>query len=102
MFDDAREAGFDEIAEDILAIADDGSRDYVPGERGVVVDHDHIQRSKLRAEMRLKLLAKWDPRRYGDRSAVELTGKDGKDLIPSTPPPGVDWLGFPVAQSSGG
>ena len=30
-------------------------------------DSEHVQRSKLRVETRLKLLAKWDPRRYGDR-----------------------------------
>jgi hypothetical protein len=37
---------------------------------------DHVQRSKLRIDTRLKLLAKWNPK-YADKSAVELTGKDG-------------------------
>jgi hypothetical protein len=74
----AREAGFDQIAQDALDIADDGSRDYKPSEDGrELPDHDHIQRSKLRVETRLKLLAKWDPKRYGERIAQELTGKDG-------------------------
>ena len=77
----AREAGFDQIAQDALDIADDGSRDYKPSEDGrELPDHDHIQRSKLRVETRLKLLAKWDPKRYGERIAQELTGKDGGPL----------------------
>jgi hypothetical protein len=67
-FDEARELGFDAIAMDCLSIADDGSRDYMTLADGrEVPDHDHISRSKLRVDTRLKLLAKWDPRRYGER-----------------------------------
>jgi hypothetical protein len=70
-FDEARDLGYDAIAADCMAIADDGRRDYAVGEDGrKVVDHDHISRSKLRVETRLKLLAKWDPRRYGDRMTL--------------------------------
>jgi hypothetical protein len=74
-FDEARDDGYDIIAQDCLSIADDGHRDYFEDADGrPVVDHDHIQRSKLRVETRLKLLAKWDPRRYGDKQQVELSG----------------------------
>jgi hypothetical protein len=73
----AREDGFDAIAIEALEIADDGSRDYKTGPRGIVVDQDHVQRSKLRVETRLKLLAKWDPKRYGERLQTELSGPDG-------------------------
>lgn len=74
-FLEARDEGFDVIATDCMDIADDGSRDYKPGEQGgYVPDTDHIQRSKLRIETRLKLLAKWDPRRYGERLGVEHSG----------------------------
>jgi hypothetical protein len=70
----AREEGFDAIAADALSIADDGRRDYVPDDEGrAVVDHDHIQRSKLRVDTRLKLLAKWDPKRYGERIQQDTT-----------------------------
>jgi hypothetical protein len=31
----------------------------------------------LRVETRLKLLAKWDPKRYGDKIAQEISGPDG-------------------------
>lgn len=71
----AREVGYDIIAQDCADIADDGSRDYIAGEDRMVVDHDHIQRSKLRVDTRLKLLAKWDPKRYGDRIAHDVDGK---------------------------
>ena len=74
----ARTRGFDEIAEECLAIAEDGSRDYSQDEEGrAVVNHDHIQRSKLRVDTRLKLLAKWDPKRYGDRVQADHTSSDG-------------------------
>lgn len=67
----AREEGFDVIAESCLQIADDGKNDtYKDDEGNVRVDHDHIQRSKLRIETRLKLLAKWDPKRYGEKLAI--------------------------------
>lgn len=88
----ARDDGFDAIAADCLDIADDGSADYRLSQRDgsaeLVVDQEHIQRSKLRIETRLKLLAKWDPRRYGDKiihagdedaplvSRVQLVGPD--------------------------
>lgn len=68
----ARTVGFDAIADEILEIADDGSRDYREDrDGGVLVDHDHIQRSKLRVDTRLKLLSKWDPKRYGDKLLTE-------------------------------
>ena len=68
----AREEGFDAIAEDCFAIAEAGSNDYVvkkrpDGSEYDAFDSEHVQRSKLRIETRLKLLAKWDPKRYGDK-----------------------------------
>lgn len=74
-FGRAREDGFDALAEETLQIADDDSRDWEPVRTdgvitGIKVDGEHVQRSKLRIETRLKLLAKWDPRRYGDKVAL--------------------------------
>ena len=78
-FDEARDLGYDAIAHDCLQIADDGRRDYQVSEDGrEAVDHDHIQRSKLRIETRLKLLARWDPRRYGEK--VQLANHEGGEL----------------------
>ena len=74
----AREAGFDRIAEDCLEIADDGRGDsYEDDEGNVRTNPEVVQRSKLRVETRLKLLAKWDPRRYGERTTTEVTGANG-------------------------
>jgi hypothetical protein len=71
----AREEGFDHIAVDCLHIADDNRKDTrLLGGEGEdayeAPDHDWISRSKLRIETRLKLLAKWDPKRYGDKQEV--------------------------------
>lgn len=75
----AREVGHDFMAAECLRIADDGRNDsYTDEEGNVRVDTDVIQRSKLRIETRLKLLAKWDPKRYGEK--VALTGGDGGPL----------------------
>lgn len=56
---DAREAGFDAIAMEALAIADDAD---------AAGKGDSITRVKLRVDLRLKLLSKWDPHRYGIRA----------------------------------
>ena len=71
----ARAVGFDAIADECLEIANtpvvgeevttkpDGSQEV---KRGDMLGH-----RKLQIETRLKLLAKWDPKRYGERQAVE-------------------------------
>lgn len=67
----ARDLGFEALAQEVLQIADDGSNDtYVDDEGRVRVDHDVIARSRLRVDARLKLLACWDPRRYGSKVQV--------------------------------
>lgn len=72
----ARELGEDALAEETLEIADDGSNDWMErrredGSTDEVLNHEHVQRSKLRIETRLKLLAVWNPRKFG--SKVDLT-----------------------------
>lgn len=60
------------MAEEILEIADDGTNDWMmrQGENGValepIVDHEHISRSKLRVDARKWLMAKMQPKKYGD------------------------------------
>ena len=75
----AREAGYDAIAEECLDIADNATNDWMDREvrnaRGQievtrVADTEHIQRSKLRIETRLKLLAKWRPEKYGEKTVI--------------------------------
>jgi hypothetical protein len=66
----AREIGYDAMAEDCLRIADDAANDWMETEHGRKLNAEHVQRSKLRIETRLKLLAKWNPKKYGERVAV--------------------------------
>lgn len=78
----ARGLGLEMIAEEVVDIVDDGSNDWIEREKdGATVmelDREHIARSKLRAEMRLKLLAVWEPTRYGAR--INHADADGKPL----------------------
>ena len=70
----ARAVGYHRLADEILEIADNGTNDYVEkaAEEGahVIVDHDHIARSRLRVDTRKWLLSKVLPKIYGDRFTV--------------------------------
>ncbi len=76
----ARELGHDVIAEECLQIAEDGSNDWVEGKFGPQLNGEHVQRSKLRVDTRLKLLAKWNPKKYGDKVEQFISGPDGRPL----------------------
>ena len=72
----ARELGFDEIAEETLEIADTPvigiSVTEDTGEKGgtKTTREDALGHRKLQVETRLKLLAKWDPKRFGDKLGI--------------------------------
>lgn len=78
----ARDMGWDAIAVDAIEIMD------APPERVVIttgddrtetrIDGAAVQWARYRADLRLKLLAKWDPKRYGERLA--LAGDDKSPL----------------------
>jgi hypothetical protein len=75
----AREAQADAIFDEMLDIADDGSNDWMERRRDdgsveEVLNHEHIQRSKLRIEARKWMAAKLRPKVYGDRLEVEHAG----------------------------
>lgn len=58
--------------EDMFDIADDGTNDYVikeskSGESYEVFDPEHVQRSKLRVDVRKWALSKMMPKKYGDK-----------------------------------
>ena len=67
----ARKMGAQAIAEDIIQIVDEAP-ERTNTEYGTKVDAGHVQWQKNRAEQRLKLLAKWHPKEYGDK--LDLTG----------------------------
>lgn len=76
----ARDTGFDVIAMDALRIADETSNDTKVLDNGQAAPNSEwITRSRLRVETRLKLLAKWDPKRYGDK---QLIGSDPENPLP--------------------
>ena len=77
----AREIGYDALAEQCLMIADTPQMGrktvYSSGaeedeDSMTVTEEDMLGHRKLQIETRLKLLAKWDPKRFGDR--VQLAG----------------------------
>lgn len=81
----ARVLGFDAIAEQCFDIADDASNDYVEKQTRngtvTVLDTEHVQRSKLRIETRLKLLACWHPKQYGAKQSIEVTDTNVAEAI---------------------
>ena len=83
----AREIGCHALADQCIEIADDDSRDWEPvrnqdGEViGIKVDGEHVQRSKLKIDTRMRLLGKWLPKVYGDKVSAELSGPDGSKIF---------------------
>lgn len=92
----ARVLGAHAIAEEVLQIADtpmlgeieteetwggDEGEDGSPGTSKKVVREDMLGHRKLRIEARLKLLAKWFPKHYGDKIDVEHKGKLSFDTM---------------------
>ena len=72
----ARTRGFDAIAAEALRIANTPVEgiEYVTKADGGVEERrgDMLGHRKLQIETRLKLLAKWDPKRYGEKLALEV------------------------------
>lgn len=68
----AREFQADKHAEDILAIADDGSNDtYVDENGNKRTDQEVVARSRLRVEARKWLASKMRPKVYGEKLAID-------------------------------
>jgi hypothetical protein len=78
----ARADGFDAIAAETLKIAETpmmGSTEVTLHDGRVEIRKgDMLGHRKLQIETRLKLLAKWDPRRYGE--LLKLGNADGSNL----------------------
>jgi len=91
----AREAQSEGVLDEVNEIADDSSLDYIfrtkddgSGESAeAIVNHEHINRSKLRIETRFRFASKMHPRKFGEKVTQEVTGKNGgpietKDVSP--------------------
>lgn len=71
----ARESGYDAIAEEALEIANAPvmGEEIEEGPDGTKVKKsDMLGHRKLQVDTRLKLLAKWAPQKYGDKTSVDL------------------------------
>ncbi len=72
----AREMQADALFDEALAIADDGSGDWAVDKDGKkTLDHEHVQRSRLRVDTRKWAAGKLAPKRYGDK--MQHTGEGG-------------------------
>ena len=70
----ARLIGFDQIAAECLHIANtplEGTEITQDKDGTTIKTSDMLGHRKLQIETRLKLLSKWDPKRYGDKIEVE-------------------------------
>lgn len=85
---EAKDIQAERFVEEIVDISDDGENDTYSklnpktGKYEEVVDYDHIRRSELRIKARMWTAARILPKKYGDKSMMELSGPDGKSLAP--------------------
>ena len=72
----ARDMQADALFDEALEIADDVSGDWSTDKDGKkVLDHEHVQRSRLRVDTRKWAAGKLAPKRYGDK--MQHTGDGG-------------------------
>lgn len=72
------------IMSELMDIADDGSNDWQIGKYGPMLNHEHVSRSKLRVETRLKLVERLAPAIYAPTQ--KMANADGSNL-PAPPSP---------------
>lgn len=82
----AVEVRAENMFDELEAIADDGSNDWMEKElnNGHIIDvvnSEHIQRSRLRTDVRKWKLSKMLPKRFGDRTTLNTEDKDG-NIVP--------------------
>jgi hypothetical protein len=71
----AREIQTESLIDEIIEIADDASQDaYVDADGKRRVDHEAVQRSKLRIDARKWFASKLLPKKYGDSTMLKQAG----------------------------
>jgi hypothetical protein len=58
----------DAIFDEIIEIADDSSQDGIETDNGPIVNSEFVQRSRLRVDTRKWIVAKLNPKKYGDKN----------------------------------
>jgi|SRR5690348_12489729 len=81
----ARDSGEDVLAAQCLEIADSPreGEELKYNADGELLERkvgDMLGHRKLQIDTRLKLLAKWNPKKYGDKTSHEHSGPDGKPI----------------------
>lgn len=72
----------EKMFDDILEIADESNADLAVCDGKLIVDGEAIQRSKLKIEARKWMLAKMQPKKYGDKIDIDHTSK-GESIAPT-------------------
>jgi hypothetical protein len=65
----AREIGHDAIADETMEIID-AEPERINNEGGSKIDNAYVAWARNRVEQRLKLLAVWNPKKYGNRTTI--------------------------------
>lgn len=94
----AREIQAEVFHDELTEIADDGSNDWMEietksGGSMTVVDHEHVNRSRLRVDTRKWIISRMNPRKYGEKLDVTSGGKAIKEpkqaiikyIVPTAP-----------------
>ena len=75
----AKEESADALTDEMLDIADNCTNDWMEkqgqGAKGYESNGEHIQRSRLRIETRKWLSSKLKPKKYGDRTQLDIVEK---------------------------
>lgn len=77
----ARDVGSDALAEQALALID-----QEPARVEGRIDPGHVAWRRAQVDTRLKLLACWNPKKYGNKATVDVGNKDGEALKVETKP----------------
>jgi len=84
-YDRAKIESADALVEDMLDIADNATNDWMehhdPDNSGYKLNGEHIQRSKLRVDVRKWSASKQNQKKYGDRVMQEHTGPGGGPIV---------------------
>jgi hypothetical protein len=78
----ARESQTEKYLEEIIEISDDNSRDEIEieddnGNKRTIVDHDVINRARLRVDARKWAMSKLAPKKYGEKMQQEISVGEG-------------------------
>jgi hypothetical protein len=71
----ARVTGYKLLADEIIEISDDSSRDVIDTEHGPKTDSEVVARSRLRVDSRKWMLSKMLPKVYGDKIDMNHSGE---------------------------